>query len=156
MKNNFHTRGLTIVEILVVLAVLGIILAVITPPFSKSREKQLVNTAVGDTLSSLSKARAETLASKDSSSYGVHFESGAVIIFKGTSYSAGAGDNEEISILAPANISNVTLGGTSGGSGDLYFKRISGEPNKAGTVTISSPEFSKIITITATGSASAQ
>ncbi len=142
-------------EIIIILAVLGVILAVVMPQFGKSRETQVLNGAVGDILSSINKARTATLASLDSSAYGVRFETDTIIIFKGTSFSVNAPDNEEINILAPAAISNVTLGGVSASTGDFYFNRISGSPSKYGAVTVSAPNLSKIITITATGSASA-
>jgi hypothetical protein len=81
----------------------------------------------------------------------VHFQSDSVIIFKGKVFSAGAGDNETIGIITPASITNVTLGGTSGTSGDVYFNRLYGVPNVSGTVTISTTSLSKIITLSATG-----
>ena len=155
LKHSFCRRGLSAVELLVVFAILGIILVVAIPRFSGLRETQVVKGAIGDILSSLSKARTQTLASIDSSSYGVHFEEDEVIIFKGTNFVPNDSNNEEVAILSPATISNVTLNGASGTSGELYFSRLSGAPSKNGTVTISSSNFSRIITITATGSASA-
>lgn len=155
MKNNFYTKGLSLLEAIIVLAILALMLAVVMPQFGKSRETQVLNTAVGDILSAVSQARAQTLASVDSSSYGVRFEADEVIIFKGTNFSANDPDNQNINIVSPAGITNVTLAGVSGTSGDFYFSRLSGVPSKSGTITIASPNFSKIITITATGSANA-
>jgi hypothetical protein len=127
---------------------------IVIPQFSKSREMQVLKSGVENSLSSIDKARVETLSSLNSSSYGVHFQSDKVIIFKGTSFSASDPNNETILLVTPANISNVTLGGVSKSSGDIYFNRLTGAPNKAGTVTISTSSYSKIITITATGVAS--
>jgi hypothetical protein len=84
----------------------------------------------------------------------VHFESDQIIIFKGMVFSAGAGDNIIVSITSPATISNVTFGGVSASSGNVYFNRLSGAPSTTGTITISSPNYSKIITILPTGVAS--
>jgi Tfp pilus assembly protein FimT len=154
MKISYN-KGIALAEILITLAVIIVLAAIIVPQFKESREMQTLNGAVGDILSALNKARTQTLASLDSSSYGVHFSASEVIIFKGSSYIANDPDNETINIISPASISNVTLGGVSGNSGNLYFERLSGDPSKSGTVTVSSPSFSKIITITATGSATA-
>ena len=55
---NFYKKGITIIELLVVLAVLGIIISVIIPQFSKVRENQMLKSAVQDTLSSLNNAGA--------------------------------------------------------------------------------------------------
>lgn len=148
---NFYKKGITAMEILVVIGVLGLIFAIVLPQFSKMRENQVLKSAVGDVLSSFNKARSETLASVDSSSFGVHLQSDKVIIFKGTVYVVNDVNNETTEIVAPASISNVTLGGVSGNSGDLYFNRLSGTPSATGTVTVSTSSRSKIITISAIG-----
>ena len=141
-------------EILVVIAVLGILLAIIIPQFSKMKESQVLKNATSDIMSSLNKAQSRTLASVNSFSYGVHFQSDQIIIFKGIVFSAGSADNETINIVSPATISNVTLGGVSDSSGDVYFNRLSGVPDKTGTITVAVPSFSKVITLSATGGAS--
>ena len=151
---NHYKRGMTIVELLVVIAVLGIIFSIVLPQFSKTREMQTQKSAVGDVLSVLERARSQTLASVDSSEYGVRFQSDRVIIFKGKIFSVDDLNNQTINITAPANISNDTLGGISGDSGDMYFNRLSGMPSKTGTVTVSTTSYSKIITISATGASS--
>lgn len=155
MKKNSLAQGISGLELLVVAAILGVILAVVLPQFGKSRELATLDAATGDILSALSQARSQTLASEDSSSYGVHFDSDEVIIFKGTAFSSTDPDNRIINIVSPAAITNVILGGVSGSAGELYFNRLSGSPSKSGTVTVTAPSYSKIITISATGSASA-
>lgn len=149
--NNKNKKGMTSLELLVVAAVLGIILSVVIPQFSKTRELQVIKSGVQDVLSSIDKARGATLSSLNSSEYGVHLESDKVIIFKGIVFSAGAPDNETISITSPATISTITL---TGGAVDVYFNRLSGAPSATGSIVVSSPNFSKTITISATGSAS--
>ncbi len=154
MAYFFYKKGITVIELLVVVAILGIVVLVVLPQFSRIKENQVLKSAVGDVISILDKARSQTLASLNSSEYGVRFESGRVIIFKGQTFTSGAAGNETISIISPASISNVTLGGASGVSGEMYFNRLSGSPSKNGTVTISVSSISKIITISATGVAS--
>ncbi len=132
LKPSFCRRGLSILEVLVVLAVVGVIASIVVPQFGKTRENQVLKSAVADVLSSVDKARGETLSSLNSSEYGVRFQSDKVIIFKGKVFSAGASDNETISITTPASITNVTLGGVSGATGDMYFNRLSGSPSASG------------------------
>jgi prepilin-type N-terminal cleavage/methylation domain-containing protein len=148
---NYFKKGITAIEILVVVAVLGIIFSVALPQFSKIKELQVVKNATSDIISSINKAQSQTLASASSSSYGVHFQSDKIIIFTGTSYSAGTFTNQSIDITSPANISNVTLAGVNASSGDIYFNRLLGTPSKNGTITVSSANYSKIVTISATG-----
>lgn len=150
MKINYQ-KGISAVEILVVVAALILIAVATLPQFFLIRERAVMNAAVSDLLSSVNKAKSETLSSLNSSEYGVHFQSDKVIIFKGTSFSAGASGNEIVNINTPAAISNVTFGGVSAVSGDVYFSRIHASPSTTGTITISTSSFSKVITIYATG-----
>src|SRR3990167_7689766 len=91
-------RGVTIIELLVVLAVLGIIFSIVIPQFSKMRENQVLKSGVQDILSSLDKARSQTLASLNSFNYGVHFEPNRIVIFKGTGFEENVEGNEIIDI----------------------------------------------------------
>lgn len=144
-------KGITIIEALVIISIIGILVAIVISQFAKTRENQVLKSGVQDILSSINKARTQTLSSLDSSEYGIHFQSDQVIIFKGKVFSAGAGDNESIILTTPASISAISL---TGGASDVYFNRLSGSPSKTGTVTISTTSFNKIITISATGIAS--
>lgn len=150
IKKNYK-KGMSVIELLVVLAVLGILVAIVSPKFSQIRDNAVLKTAVNDVLSSVNKAKGSTLASLNSSEYGVRFQSDKVIIFKGKVFSSLGVGNETISITPPATITNITFGGVSGTSGDIYFNRLLGVPSTTGTITISTSSFSKIITIYATG-----
>lgn len=145
---------MTIMELLIVVAVMGMLVLIVLPQFSKMREHQVLKSGVEDILSSIDKARTQTLSSLNSSEYGIHFQSDQIIIFKGTSFTSGAPGNETINIITPASITNVALGCTPPIPCDVYFNRLSGSPSKTGTVTVSSTSFSKTITISATGVAS--
>ena len=149
---NFYKKGITFIELLVVLAVLGIMVSIVLPQFSKMRENQVLKNGVQDILSSLDKARIQTLASLNSSNYGVYFQVDKIIIFKGTDFSTrDTTKDETINIITPATISNVALGNGSPISGEMFFNRLSGSPSTSGTVTISTTNYSKKITIWATG-----
>mgnify|MGYP001594673516 CR=1 FL=1 len=141
-------------EILIVVSVLGILFLITLPQFSKIKENQVLKNTTGDIISTLHDAQSKTLASLSSSSYGVYFQSDKIITFKGTVFSVGDVNNKTINIISPASISNVTLGGVSSSTGDVYFERLSGVPSKTGTITISMPSASKIVTISATGAVS--
>ncbi len=154
MIKNYYFKGISLIEILVIFAGLGLLVAIVMPQFYNIRKNQVLKSAVGDVLSTVNKARSRTLASMNSSTYGVHFQSDKVIIFKGTIFSALDVNNETINIFSPASITNVTLGGVSDVVGDLYFNRIYGTPSTTGTVTISTGSSSKILTINQSGNIS--
>jgi len=142
---NFYKKGISIIEVLAVIAIIGVLISVVSFQLSKSREQQVLKNAAADTLSSINKARTQTLSSLNSSVYGIHFESNNVIIFKGTVFNVNDASNEIVDIIAPANISNVTLGGVGGVSGEMYFNRLYGVPSKTGTITKGVPEVTDII-----------
>lgn len=154
MVKNYYFKGISLIEILVIFAGLGLLVAIVMPQFYNIRKNQVLKSAVGDVLSTVNKARSRTLASMNSSTYGVHFQSDKVIIFKGTIFSALDVNNETINIFSPASITNVTLGGVSDVVGDLYFNRVFGTPSTTGTVTISTGSSSKTLTINQSGNIS--
>jgi prepilin-type N-terminal cleavage/methylation domain-containing protein len=155
MKNFFkNQRGMSIVEVLVVISVIGILTAVVLPQFSKVKENQVLKNAVSEITSALHNAQSQSLASKDFSEYGVYFESDKILVFKGKIFNVEAVDNSSISIVLPATISNVAFNGISATTGEIYFQRLSGAPSKVGTITVSTPSYSKLITISATGTVS--
>jgi prepilin-type N-terminal cleavage/methylation domain-containing protein len=154
MIQNFYQKGITALEMLFVVSILGILFAIVLPQFSKMKENQVMKNATGEIISALHNAQSQSLASVDSVEYGVHFQSDKVIIFKGKIFSTEAEDNKIINIILPASISNIILDDVSYSTGEIYFERLSGVPDKVGIVTVSTSSMSKIITISATGAVS--
>ena len=139
-------------EILIAIAVVGILAATVLPGFSKIKKIQALKGETENIVSAIGKARSQTLASLNSSNYGVHFEANKVIIFSGTSFFSDEVSNQVIDLTSSVTISDINL--NNNGS-DLYFNRLSGLPNTNGTITVSASGISsKIITISSTGSAS--
>ena len=151
---SIFKKGITLFEVLIVIAIIGIIVAISVSQFSKVRVIQILQNTGEDIVSASNKAKTQTLASLDSSEYGVHFQSDKIVIFKGTSYNQNDSSNEIINVLSPATISEISL---SGGGSDFYFNRLTGTPSKTGTIKISissDANLNKTINISATGSAS--
>lgn len=151
---GFYQKGITALEILMVIAIISLLFLIALPQFSKIKENQVLKNTVEEAVSALRTAQSQSLASIDSSTYGVHFDQNRIIIFKGGIFSEGAPDNKIIDISSPARISNVAFGGVSSSSGDLYFTRLSGVPSKTGTINVSTSSALKIITISSTGAVS--
>ncbi|MFH1608744.1 MAG: prepilin-type N-terminal cleavage/methylation domain-containing protein [Patescibacteria group bacterium] len=152
--NNNSQSGINLIEIIIVIAVIGIIVAVAVPQFLNIKKAQVLKNGAQDIFSTLNKARSQTLSSLDSSEYGVHFDSDEIVLFKGTSYSEESLDNENLEIISPATISTISL---TGGADDVYFSRLSGSPSASGSITVSlttDPDSTKIITILSTGAIS--
>ena len=151
MKNNFYKKGITLLEILIIILILGILASVVFTQFSSFKNNQILKGTVEEVESVVNKARSESMASLNGSQYGVRFETNSLIIFKGSSYIQGDSFNEIINVSFPATISATSL---TGGGSEIYFNRLSGMPNKSGTITVSCVGLSKTITMSATGSVS--
>ena len=144
-----QTKGFTLIELLIVLAIILLILIIVLPRFSDIRENQSLKNASENAISILDQARSQSTASIDSSTYGVHFETNKMVLFKGSSYSSSDPDNIDVPILTPAYISDTSL---TGDAEDVVFDRLKGLPDVSGTVTISTTSQSQIINISSSGS----
>lgn len=158
MKKNFKNEGRSVVEIILVVAIVVVLLAVVSYSISGFRDSQSMKNAVVDVTSSLDKAKSETLAGLNSLNYGVHFQSDKVVIFNSTSYSAGTNTNENINIISPAVISCISIPSSSPcvatGTTDIYFVRLTGIPNNSASLTITSGNLTKNVIINSAGGVS--
>ena len=149
--NYFYKKGVTAVELLVVLIVLSIVFSIALKPFSKFKDNQSLNSNVVQIVSLLNDARSATVSSKESSQYGVHFESGRAVYFKGNSFSEPSSYNREIILDSSLQISTISLNGS---GSDVVFEQLTGETNNYGSVVFeakSSTTSKKTINITQTG-----
>ena len=146
MKN--FQKGINLIEVLIVIAIISVLVVVIIPKLNIFRTLQSLQNSTTDVFSVINTARTNTMSSLDSKQYGVHFANNQVIIFEGTTYSAGAGSNVITNISAPSSISTISL---TGGVTDVYFSRIYGAPNVNGTIILSADSYTKTITISPTG-----
>lgn len=147
-KSN-HDRGFTLIEILIALGIGLVLTTVVLSVFMNFRSYQALDKDVGLIVEVIRQAKSLTLNSKNSSQYGVHFESGSITIFTGASYSS----------TSPTNLVHTFNSGVSatttltGSVRDIVFKRLSGETDNNGTIVLSS-QFStttKTITVYKTG-----
>src|SRR3989338_5529370 len=87
---NNASVGISILETLVVLAILSLVVASAIIPLSSLRATVNVEAAEQQTRSFLIEARSRTLAGRESSSYGVAFFTDRVVLFMGDIYAEEA------------------------------------------------------------------
>lgn len=143
-------KGFTILEILIVVAILAIISAIIIGSFSMIQNNQALEKDVSAIIAYLDDAKSKTLASKDSNQYGVHFTASSISLFKGAAYNVSDPENLTYVLSDTVTLNPITL---AGGGSDVIFTRLTGGTPHSGTITVSSTrtQKTKTITIYATG-----
>lgn len=139
------------IEILIVLIILTAVFVIVLSSLSSFRDKQTLRANAIVIASLLNDARAATVASKEASQYGVHFETGRAAYFKGTTFSEPSSYNKEIKTDGAILISGIAL---QGGGVDVVFNQLTGETLQYGAITLTARANSalvKIITISQTG-----
>lgn len=155
-KNSCSSHaGFTLIEIVLLMGIMVVILGIVFSSFASFRRTSLLNSGTEIAVSALYRARSETISSRGASSYGVHFAGDRVVLFKGTTYSAGGAGNSEIIFSQGVEISSIVL---NGGGSDLVFDRITGATSQYGSVTVRSPWdlHTRVISILKTGIVSVQ
>ncbi|OHA79281.1 MAG: hypothetical protein A2747_02460 [Candidatus Yonathbacteria bacterium RIFCSPHIGHO2_01_FULL_44_41] len=146
---NFSRKnlgGFTALELLMVIAILGILSAIILTPFKAFRNSKVLDTASEETLALLSEARGDTLSGKGGYQYGVHFEASQIVLYRGATYSAGDANNKAVVLDNALEVSSIAL---AGGGADVLFDRLTGKTAQNGTAVIRvKSDTSKVRTIT--------
>lgn len=138
-------RGFTLIEVLVVLAIMTIILTIIISGFTVFQNTQALDKNSETVAEVLQTARVQTLSSKNASQYGVHIGSTSLTLFSGSTYVPGAPDSQNYPLLGSDSALSLSL---TGGGTDIVFNRLTGETAEDGTITVSSPLSNRVRTIT--------
>ncbi len=150
---NFFTKGATLIEIVVVVAIITIILFLTIPSISSFREKQTLKNTMEEVVNLINEARVNTLSSQDSSVYGVHFDETRAVLFIGTIYNASDSSNKVLNFnnLVKIDTANIALNGS---GVDVIFQRLTGDTTNHGTIVlelVSDPSTNKTISINMLG-----
>lgn len=141
-----YKKGLTIIEVLIGIFIIISITTVVFMNFSNFRNEQSLKNTEADIISLLNKARQNTLSSKNSTNYGVHFLSDRVVLFTGLTYTENAITNETVLFNSPVVVKEI--GGINlGGGSDVIFERLTGETIGGNVIIELSNDVSKYKTI---------
>lgn len=144
--------GWSLVELIVVIAIFGILAVAAFVSFGGFRNAKTLETTVDEAVSLLNEARSKTLSSEDDSQYGVRFENFKMTLFKGDGYSSSSPSNKITAISPLVEISSVSL---SGGGSDVVFQKINGKTGNFGSLIFrvkSDTSQFKTLNISSTGS----
>ncbi|MDO8493031.1 MAG: type II secretion system protein [bacterium] len=143
-------KGFTLLEIILVLAIVLVIATVIVKSYSLFNSRVKVQGDAGKIASLLYKAKSDTISGRGGLQYGVHFESGKAVLFRGTSYSSGASTNQNLPLSPHVSIFAITL---TGGGSEVVFQKLTGVTEQPGSIKIRSDSgiASSTISISANG-----
>jgi type II secretory pathway pseudopilin PulG len=150
MKRVF-SKGYTIIELLVVLAVIIIATAVVMSGFRNYAKYQEYNQAVTAVRAVLQDAKLKARSSEGGQAHGVKVLSGSIIVFPGTTYSALNSANKT------TTFTNVTLTPSFvGGGTELTFANLTGLPSATGTIQVVGVGYTATTTIEITAAGGIQ
>jgi prepilin-type N-terminal cleavage/methylation domain-containing protein len=141
--------GFTIVELIVVLALLGILVALVDTGFRDYQRHQEYQVFVTDVKNGLNEARTKTLGSVNGNTYGAYIGTSTLEFFSGTTPTVGNAANNII-YFPPSMHATSTL---SDDNWYIYFNRLTGIGSATGTITIvdETTGASSTLSITSTG-----
>ena len=144
-------KGFSLVEFLMVIAIIVILAVLILTPLYRVRERLSLDLAADGVLSLIEEARGLTLAARDDAPWGVRFETARAVLFKGVTYPGPSPETREVILNARVEISSISL---EGGAQETVFERLSGATDQAGTITlslVSQPTENRVIEIKESG-----
>jgi prepilin-type N-terminal cleavage/methylation domain-containing protein len=152
-------KGFSLIEILLVISIIFIIASIASPNLSEFKKQQTLKNTTADIVSLLNEARNNTIASKNSTTYGVRFWEDKAILFIGTSY-IDSSDNIQVNFDSYVKISEDDgLNLNNSFNNEVVFSRLTGDTINYGTIKVelvSDSSRYKIISINNIGIISVQ
>lgn len=130
--NNITIKsGFTLIELMLVIGLMGAIAAFSTPIYQNFQVKNDLDIAVSNISQSLYRAQALSRASSGDSAWGLKIQSGSIVVFRGTSYSAPRDTSHD----EQTNLYNSI---TPSGDGEIVFDKLSGNITTNKSITLTS------------------
>lgn len=121
--------GFTIFELLIVISLVAIIGVMIVPSYRGYAFRSELVIARDVVTQVLNQAQNNARSGKGDSSWGVHFGTGQIVLFKGSAFTAFAPATDNLFWIP----SSVTITGPA----DVIFFKLTGLPNWSGTINLS-------------------
>jgi prepilin-type N-terminal cleavage/methylation domain-containing protein len=144
-KTKIKTKGLTLVEIILVVVIAAILLGMSLLYYQTSQLNADINTRVREFVSYLRLAQSDTMAGLNDKSHGIHLETSSYTIFEGSGYNPADPQNSLIELPEIITIQNININGD---GNDIIFLGPDGTTDDYGTLDFNSSQLSKTVTIT--------
>ena len=129
-------EGITILELVIVLAILGLLVASAGPIYTRLQTSSQVSTAVSTVMLTLRKAQIRAESRVNNSQHGVHVTTNivgqdSITLYQGASYATRDVAYDEVTTYPEVLNLTTTLTGN-----DINFSRSKGVPDNTGSITI--------------------
>lgn len=121
-------RGFTLIEILLAVAAISLLLGISIPAYTALFYKNDLDVAKNEIALSLGRASFLSRSGVGDSTWGVQAQSGAIILFKGTSFATRDSTYDESYPIA----NSIAITGTT----EYVFTKLTGLPTPTGTITL--------------------
>lgn len=156
--NKKNNSGFTLIEIIIVIAILGFLSTIAVFDFFAFKENSDLNNNVQEFVSVLKLAQNKAISAENNSQYGVYIDTSdspnQYVLFKGPSYALRiASDDRTYSLQNTMEFYDTNLGG----GYEIVFTKTTGAPEEFGSISIrvkASPNNNKTIYLTNSGTVS--
>lgn len=146
MKHIINQKGITFIELLLVVSIILILSALSIPFSSRLLTRNAVDNTSDQLINSIRKAQIYAMMGKQNSSWGVNYSSNTITLYKGSSFAT-----RDTSLDETFNVNTNISVSFSTPSTDINLTRVSGLPNIQPTITISEGNKSDIFSINSQG-----
>lgn len=135
-------RGFNFIELILVVALISILGGLLSPFFSRFLFQSSLENATDRVVKTLRKASNYAVTGKQGTKWGVHYEAGKLILFKGNSYGEDHSFDEELDLPSTLIVS---------GWSDVTFSKGKGRPSGTLTITLTLSNQSKTVILNEEG-----
>lgn len=142
-RYSHAARGFTLIEMMVVIAVIGMLASVSTTAYSSFKTHENLEIAANGVVEAIRYAQANAQSGKGGSSWGAEILPSSVVVFKGASY-AGRDAASDQALDFPGGV-------TASGLSEIVFAAVTGFTANTGIVVMTNSSGTKNISINEKG-----
>lgn len=125
------TRGITIVEVLATIAILGIVSVIVVGSFSSVTSSYKLKKITNTVATVIEEARSYSINSRNGSKYSIRFEPTKVVRYEGSVYDPNSASNYILNLDSSIIVASSSF---VGGTSTVTFEKITGKTNNYGFV----------------------
>lgn len=141
-----RARGFSLVEVIVVFGILVLMVSTAIIGFQNYARYQSFDQAVAGVKATLADTKIRARSSEGGQGHGLKIFTSSIVVFPGTTYSAGNSSNETYTFDAATLTPTLT-----GGNDEIIFSNLTGLPSATGTILMTGVTYTATRTVEITG-----